>query len=96
MLIFGEKNIAALVKNELDQNPFTGKVFVLRPKRLDRLYLLYWDGSGLVIAYTLLEDYSFSWPAITDGLNHLTHTQFETLFSGLDWRRVRPYFNYLE
>ena len=50
MLICGEKSIAALVKNELDQNPFTGKVFVLRPKRLDRLKLLYWGGSGLVMA----------------------------------------------
>lgn len=96
MLICGEKSIAALVKNELDQNPFTGKVFVLRPKRLDRLKLLYWGGSGLVMAYTLLEDHSFSWPAITDGLMHLTHAQLEALFSGLDWRRVRPYFNYLE
>ena len=58
MLICGEKSIAALVKNELDQNPFTGKVFVLRPKRLDRLKLLYWGGSGLVMAYTLLEDHT--------------------------------------
>jgi transposase len=42
----GHDGLAALVKNELDQNPFTGTVFVFRPKRLDRLKLLYWDGSG--------------------------------------------------
>jgi len=84
----GHDGLTALVKNELDQNPFTGTVFVFRPKRLDRLKLLYWDGSGLVMAYKRLEDHSFSWPTITDGLMHLTHTQFEALFSGLDWRRV--------
>ncbi len=84
----GHDGLAALVKNELDQNPFSGTVFVFRSKRADRLKLLYWDGSGLVMAYKRLEDHSFTWPAITNGLMRLNVAQFEALFSGLDWRRV--------
>ena len=40
-------------------------------------------------AYKRLEDHGFTWPGVTDGLIMLSHAQFEALFSGLDWRRVR-------
>ena len=29
------------------------------------------------------------WPAVRDGTMSLDHGQFEALFTGLDWRRVR-------
>ena len=51
--------------------------------------LLYWDGTGLVMAYKRLEGGGFTWPAIKDGLIALNHAQFEALFSGLDWRKVK-------
>jgi transposase len=85
----GHDGLAALVKNELRKDPFTGTVFVFRSKRADRLKLLYWDGTGLVMAYKRLEEHTFTWPAIKDGLMALNHAQFEALFSGLDWRKVR-------
>ncbi|WP_147391918.1 IS66 family insertion sequence element accessory protein TnpB [Paracoccus onubensis] len=85
----GHDGLAALVKNELRKEPFTGTIFVFRAKRADRLKLLYWDGTGLVMAYKRLEEHSFTWPAIRDGLMSLSHAQFEALFAGLDWRRVR-------
>nr|CAD7057842.1 IS66 family insertion sequence hypothetical protein [Rhizobium sp. P007] len=78
-----------LVKNELHKDPFTGAVFVFRSRKADRLKLIYWDGSGIVMAYKRLEEHSFTWPGIKDGLMTLTHAQFEALFAGLDWRRVR-------
>ncbi len=86
----GHDGLAALVKNQLHKDPFTGTVFVFRSKRADRLKLLYWDGSGLVMAYKRLEDHRFTWPAIRDRLIKLSHAQFEALFAGLDWRRVQP------
>jgi transposase len=79
----GHDGLAALVKNELRKEPFTGTVFVFRAKRADRLKLLYWDGTGLVMAYKRLEETTFTWPAIKDGLMALNHAQFEALFSGL-------------
>ena len=85
----GHDRLAALVKNVLHEDPFTGTVFVFRARKSDRLKLLYWDGTGLVMAYKRLEEHTFSWPAVTDGLMTLSHAQFEALFSGLDWRRVR-------
>ncbi len=34
--------LAALVKDQLHKDPFTGTVFVFRSRRADRLKLLYW------------------------------------------------------
>lgn len=62
---------------------------MFRARRAGRLKLLYWDGTGLVMASKRLDEYSFTWPAIRDGLMTLNHAQFEALFSGLDWHRVR-------
>ncbi|WP_276612515.1 IS66 family insertion sequence element accessory protein TnpB [Pseudorhodobacter turbinis] len=71
--------------------PRGGTVFVFRSKRADRMKLLYWDGTGLVMAYKRLEEHTFTWPAIKDGLMALNHARFEALFSGLDWRKVRAF-----
>ena len=77
-----------MVKNELRKDPFTGTVFVFRSKRADRLKLLYWDGTGLVMAYKRLEEHIFTWPAVRDGVMALNHAQFEALFAGLDRRKA--------
>lgn len=42
----GHDGLAALVKNELRKEPFTGTVLVFRAKRADRLKLLYWEALG--------------------------------------------------
>ncbi len=64
----GHDSLAAMVKNELRKDPFTGTVFVFRAKNADRLKLLYWVGTGLVMAYKQLEEHTFTWPAVKDGL----------------------------
>ena len=85
----GHDGLAAIVSSALRKDPFTGTVFVFRARKVDRLKLLYWDGTGLVMAYKRLEEHSFTWPTVRDGLMVLSHAQFEALFAGLDWRRVR-------
>lgn len=85
----GHDGLAALVQSALKEDPFTGTVFVFRARRADRLKILFWDGTGLVMAYKRLEESMFTWPAIRDGVMTLNRAQFEALFAGLDWRKVR-------
>jgi len=85
----GHDGLAALVQSALKEDPFTGTVFVFRAKRADRLKILFWDGTGLVMAYKRLEEATFTWPAIRDGVMTLNRAQFVALFAGLDWRRVK-------
>ncbi len=71
------------------QGPVHSDVFVFRARRADRMKLQYWDGTGLVMACKRLAEHTFIWPAIKEGLMPLKHAQFEALFLGLDWRKVR-------
>ncbi|MBM2294352.1 IS66 family insertion sequence element accessory protein TnpB [Sulfitobacter pseudonitzschiae] len=64
----GHDGLASIVSSVLRKDPFTGTVFVFRSRRTDRLKLLYWDGTGLVMAYKRLEEATFTWPTIKDGI----------------------------
>src|SRR4051812_13760280 len=45
----GMDGLAALVQQALRADPFAGDVFIFRPKRADRVKILVFDGTGLVL-----------------------------------------------
>ncbi len=55
----GADGLAALVREQLRHDPFSGTIFVFRSKRADRLKILAWDGSGLVLLWKRLEQNAF-------------------------------------
>ena len=85
----GAHGLAALAAEVLGENPFSGVVVVFRSKRADRVKILIWDGSGLVLIWKQLEGSSFRWPPVVDGVLRLTPVEFAALFDGTDWRRVQ-------
>src|ERR1700732_568143 len=84
----GMDGLAALAKETLAQDPFSGTILVFRAKRADRVKLLFWDGSGLLLVSKRLEQGAFKWPPITDGVMRLSAAQLAALIEGLDWTRV--------
>jgi len=84
----GMDGLAAYVKEQLQADPFCGVVYVFRAKRADRVKLLFWDQTGLVLMTKRLEDGRFRWPAIEDGVMRLSPAQLCALLEGLDWSRV--------
>jgi transposase len=84
----GHDGLTAVVQEQLGLDPHSGLIVVFRSKRGDRAKILVWDGTGLVLIYKRLEQGSFTWPAVRDGVMRLSKAQFEALFEGLDWRRV--------
>jgi transposase len=84
----GADGLAATVQTILRQDPFSGTVFVFRATRADRVKMLVYDGTGLVLIWKRLEGGKFKWPAISDGVMRLSSAQMAALFEGLDWRRV--------
>lgn len=49
----GHDGLAALVASELGLDPHSGVIVVFRSRRSDRIKVLLWDGSGLVMTYKL-------------------------------------------
>ena len=85
----GAHSLAALAAEELGADPFSGVVLVFRSKRADRMKILVWDGSGLVLIWKQLEADTFRWPPVVDGAVRLSAVEFAALFAGIDWRRVQ-------
>ncbi|MET4115912.1 transposase [Bradyrhizobium sp. JR1.5] len=65
-------------------DPFSGAAFVFRSKRADRIKILVWDQTGLVLVHKRLEGCKFVWPAIADGAMRMSPAMFAALFEGLD------------
>lgn len=84
----GMDGLAAYVEQQLRADPFCGVVYVFRSKRADKVKLLFWDQTGLVLVTKRIEDGRFRWPAIQDGVMRLSPAQLSALLEGLDWSRL--------
>ena len=85
----GAHGLAALAQEVLAEDPFSGTVIVYRSKRADRVKILLWDGSGLVLIWKQMQHGSFRWPPIMDGVMRLSPVEFAALFDGFDWTRFQ-------
>jgi len=86
----GMDRLVALVAAMLQADPFCGDLFIFRSKRADRVKILMWDGTGLVLYHKRLEQGRFIWPPIRDGAVGLSSAQLAMLVDGLDWTCVSP------
>ena len=84
----GVDGLAALVRETMGADPFCGAIYVFRAKRADRVKLVFWDGTGVVLVAKRLEEGAFRWPRLENGVVRLTAAQLSALLEGLDWKRV--------
>lgn len=83
----GFTGLSAQVQTVLQENPFSGHVFVFRGRRGDLIKLLWWDDDGLCLFAKRLERGRFIWPQAASGTVSLTGAQLSMLLEGIDWRR---------
>ena len=85
----GAHGLAGLASAVLGEDPFSGMVVVFRAKRADRVKILVWGASSLVLIWKQLQQGVFRWPPVMDGTMRLSAVEFAVLFDGLDWTRVQ-------
>jgi transposase len=73
----GFNGLAAKVETALNEDPYSGHVFVFRGRRGDLVKVLWWTGDGLCLLCKRLERGRFVWP----------QAQLSMLLEGIDWRR---------
>jgi transposase len=88
----GMNGLAALVQTTLNENPFSGHLFVFRGRRGDLVKLLWFEGDGLCLLLKRLERGRFVWPRAVNGTVALSAAQLSMLLEGIDWRR--PQFSF--
>jgi len=83
----GFQGLSAQVQTVLEQQPFSGHVFVFRGRRGDIVKLLWFDGDGFCLFAKRLERGRFIWPTAESGTVSLSRAQLSMLLEGIDWRR---------
>ncbi len=68
----GLDGLAAAVQEILGLDPYCGSAFVFRAKRADRIKILVWDRTGLVLVHKRLEGSKFVWPQVRDGVMRIS------------------------
>jgi transposase len=84
----GYTGLSGLVQTTLEQNPFSGHVFVFRGRRGDLIKLIWYDGDGFCLFVKRLDRGRFIWPKAEGGSVALSRAQLSMLREGIDWRRV--------
>ncbi len=75
----GIDGLALLVQETMGLDPFSGAAFVFRAKRADRIKVLVWDQTGIVLVHNRLEGAKFVLPKAQDGVMKMSPAQFSAL-----------------
>ncbi|WP_166346055.1 IS66 family insertion sequence element accessory protein TnpB [Bradyrhizobium barranii] len=84
----GAEGLALLAKETLGHDPMKGVAVVFRAKRADRVKIVVWDGSGLVMYWKRLDGSGFKWPPIVAGVMRMNAAQLSALLADMDWTRM--------
>jgi transposase len=82
----------AAVRQQLQEDPLSGHLFVFTNKGRDKVKVLFWDGSGLWVCAKRLEKGRFSWPKGEGVAASLRSEELTALLSGLEVRRKAGWY----
>jgi transposase len=78
--------LTARVQGVLEQDPFSGHLFVFRNKRRDRVKILFWDRSGFCLWYKRLEKGTFRFPEASGESIEVEAAELALMLEGIDLR----------
>jgi transposase len=86
----GIDGLGALVRH-LDEDVFSGHLFVFVSRGADRLKILTWDTGGFVVFYKRLERGRFQVPKVAAGqtTTRLDSAQLTLLLQGIDFSKLK-------
>ena len=85
------EGLTALTQSVLQQDPFSGHLFVFTNKKRDRLKVLYWHLNGFCLWQKRLEKGQFHVPKPSSEASlSLTLYQLNGLFQGIEWGKITP------
>jgi transposase len=92
----GHDGLCAIVRGQLELDPYTGHLFAFIGRRRDRIKILFWDRGGFVLYYKRLARGRFSLPQVREDADRivLDATQLAMLLGGFDpvgARRVKAW-----
>ena len=76
--------LSIIVSESLEQDPFSGHLFVFCNRRKNILKILYYDHNGFALWYKRLEKSVFRWPENVSELQEIDNRELFCLLQGMD------------
>jgi transposase len=81
-----------LVVDHLKSDPLSGNLYLFANRRRNRIKILWWDGSGLLVCAKRLERGKFTIPVGEHGQVSLRGEDFNALIHGLEVRSKKDWY----
>jgi len=83
------QGLAAIVLQELGQDPFAGALYAFTNRQRNKIKCLYWEDNGFVLYYKALAEEKFHWPRSGENsVISLSGQQINWLLDGYDISRL--------
>jgi len=83
------QGLAAIVLQELGQDPFAGALYAFTNRQRNKIKCLYWEDNGFVLYYKALAEEKFHWPRLGENsVLSLSGQQINWLLDGYDISRL--------
>lgn len=88
----GIYGLVNLIKYEINDEPFSGSLFIFTNKNRRNIKVIYWDKTGFAMWTKILEKEKFPWPKNSQ-LNKMTlnQEQFYWILSGINPWKINPH-----
>jgi transposase len=90
----GFDGLAQLARDQLEQDPMTGHLFVFANRKRNRIKILYWDRDGYAVWMKRLERGNFRWPTPASGHVEWTAAELAVVLGGIDLKATRKRTRY--
>lgn len=81
--------LSVLVADDLDQDVFSGHLFVFCNRTRPIVKILYWDRNGFCLWQKRLEKHRFHWPRSREEVVEIGFRELTWLLDGLDLKRLK-------
>ena len=86
--------LAILVEHALEENLFSGDLFVFCNRKKTLVKILYWDTNGFALWQKRLEKDQFMWPKTKGAAAQIEGRELEWLLAGLDFAKAHQRLEY--
>lgn len=92
----GIAGLSGIVQDQMGLNPFEKYLFLFTNNKKDRIKALYWDETGFVLWYKVLESEKYKWPFhLSENILTVNAQNFERFLQGLNpWEQGHKKLNF--
>lgn len=87
-------SLSAIVQGPMNQDAFSGSLYIFCSRNRKRLKVIYWDRNGFCLWFKRLEKDKFPWPENVGAAEKIKTDQLKMLLTGIDFFHMHQSIKY--